>query len=490
MKFVVKYFPEITIKTKPVRKLLTKQLGQNIRNVLAKVSSETKMRNLWDSIEVWTPEDASDAVNDSVYGALACIPGIAHINKVVEFPLIDLDQIVADTLSVWAEALAGKTFVVRAKRTGRHDFTSVELERYVGGGLNQKSAAKGVDLHNPEVTVAIEVRDDRVFVIDQRLEGLGGFPLGTAGTTVTLVSGGFDSTVATYQIIRRGIKTHFLFFNLGGAAHENGVKEVIYYLWKKYGSSHRVQFVSVPFEGVVEGILDQVEDRYMGVVLKRMMMRAANRVCDKIGTDAYVTGEAIAQVSSQTMMNQRLIDDVTDRMVIRPLAVSDKQTIVDLARHIGAASFVERIPEYCGVISRKPNAACKKADVELAESSFDDGLLDQALEQATVESIDTMVWQPTQGMDSALNEKINRDVAVIIDVRHPNDAEKAQFSLAGHEVISIPFYSINKRFKELDATKDYLLYCDKGVMSKMHALHLADAGYKNVGVYHADESNG
>lgn len=488
MKFVVKYFPEITIKTKPVRKLLTKQLGQNIRNVLVKVTSESKMRNLWDSIEVWTPDDASDAVNDSVYGALACIPGIAHINRVVEFPLVDLDQLVTDTLSVWSEALAGKTFVVRAKRNGQHDFTSIELERYVGGGLNQRSEAKGVDLHNPEVTVAIEVRDQRVFIIDQRREGLGGFPLGTAGTTVTLVSGGFDSTVATYQIIRRGIKTHFLFFNLGGAAHENSVKEVIYYLWKKYGSSHRVKFVSVPFEGVVEGILDEVEDRYMGVVLKRMMMRAANKVSDKIGTDAYVTGEAIAQVSSQTMMNQRLIDDVTDRMVIRPLAVSDKQTIVDLARHIGAASFVERIPEYCGVISRKPNAACKKADVEQAETTFDFNLLDQALEAAKVESIDTMEWQSTEDMDRAINVKVNRETAIIIDVRHPNEVEQGEFSVEGHEVINMPFYSINKRFGQLDPSKDYLLYCDKGVMSKMHALHLSDAGYKNVGVYHNDQT--
>ncbi|MDN3648610.1 tRNA uracil 4-sulfurtransferase ThiI [Reinekea marina] len=486
MKFVVKFFPEITIKTKPVRKLLIKQLGQNIRNVLLKVSADAKMRNLWDSIEVWTPEDASDAVNDSVYGALVCIPGIAHINKVVEFPLVDLDQVITDTLSVWGDALNNKTFVVRAKRTGKHDFTSVDLERYVGGGINQRSNAKGVDLHNPEITINLEVRDQRVFVIDQRREGLGGFPLGTAGTTVTLVSGGFDSTVATYQIMRRGIKTHFLFFNLGGAAHENSVKEVIYYLWKKYGSSHRVKFISVPFEGVVEGILDQVEDRYMGVVLKRMMMRAANKVSDKVGTDAYVTGEAIAQVSSQTMMNQRLIDDVTDRMVIRPLAVTDKQTIVDAARSIGAASFVERIPEYCGVISRKPNAACKKADVEAAESTFDFNLLEQALESANVESIETMKWQPTSEIDHAVSAKIDRETAVIIDVRHPNDIEQQAFKLENHEVINIPFYSINKRFKELDSSKEYLLYCDKGVMSKMHALHLSDAGFKNVGVYHDD----
>lgn len=483
MKFVVKLFPEITIKTRPVRKLLVKQLTQNIRNVLKKVSEDIKIKNQWDAIEVWTSDDVSESVNDDVYGALECIPGIAHVNRVREFPLGSFDDIVENTLSVWGDELAGKRFVVRVKRNGQHDFKSVDVERYVGGGLNKLSDARCVDLHNPDLTVRLEIKHDRLFVIDKRRQGLGGFPLGSADTTVTLVSGGFDSTVATYQMIRRGIKSHFLFFNLGGAAHENGVKEVIYYLWKKYGSSHKVQFVSVPFEGVVEEILSRVEDRYMGVVLKRMMMRAANQVCDRINVDSFVTGEALSQVSSQTMMNQRLIDDVADRLVIRPLAVTDKQEIVTLARQIGAASFVERIPEYCGVISRKPNAACKKQDVETAESAFNMSVLSDALTRASVESIDRMVWQPTLEMEQSLNNTLDHSRAVIIDVRHPYEAEQSPFAPEGHEVIQLPFYSLNRKFGGLDQSREYLLYCDKGVMSKMHALHLADAGFTNVGVY-------
>lgn len=487
MKFIVKLFPEITIKTRPVRKLLVKQLTQNIRNVLVKVSDDVRIKSQWDAIEVWTREGASDSVNDDVYGALECIPGIAHVNRVQEFPLGDFDDIVEKTRAVWADELQGKTFVVRVKRSGQHDFASVDVERYVGGGLNKLTEAKGVDLHKPDVTIRLEIKNDRLFVIDRRRPGLGGFPLGSADSTLTLVSGGFDSTVAAYQMMRRGVKTHFLFFNLGGAAHENGVKEVIYYLWKKYGSSHKVQFVSVPFEGVVENILETVEDRYMGVVLKRMMMRGANDICDQLKLDSFVTGEALSQVSSQTMMNLRLIDDVADRLVIRPLAVTDKQEIVTLARQIGAASFVERIPEYCGVISRKPNAACKRDDVELAEKQFDESVLATALEQATVESIDRMVWEPTAEMEHALNQSLDKEKAIVVDVRHPHEAELAPFAVPGHEVVQLPFYSLNRKFADLDQSREYLLYCDKGVMSKMHALHLADAGYRNVGVYRDDD---
>ncbi|TXR54143.1 tRNA uracil 4-sulfurtransferase ThiI [Reinekea thalattae] len=487
MKFVVKLFPEITIKTRPVRKLLTKQLAANIRNVLHRVGSGIQVKNGWDAVEVYTPEHATDALNDDVYEALTCIPGIAAVNRVREFELGSFDDIVQNTLSVWRDALVDKTFVVRVKRTGKHDFQSTDVERYVGGGIRQHSDAKGVDLHNPDVLIRLEVREQKLMVIDQRRAGLGGFPIGGADSTVSLVSGGFDSTVASYQMMRRGIRTHFLFFNLGGAAHENGVKEVIYYLWKKYGSSHKVKFISVPFEGVVEEILEQVEDRYMGVVLKRMMVRAANAVAQKLKVDSFVTGEALSQVSSQTMMNLRLIDEVSDRLVIRPLAVSDKQTIVDAAREIGAASFVERIPEYCGVISKKPNAACKRDDVVRAEQPFAMCVLDQALQSAKVELIDEMVWQPTLEMEQALNDKIDRQQAVIIDVRHPNEIEQAPLEVAGQDIIQMPFYSLNRQFKTLDQQREYLLYCDKGVMSKMHALHLADNGFKNVGVFRLAE---
>lgn len=482
MKFVVKLFPEITIKTKPVRQLLTKQLTQNARNVLKRITPDIKLRNVWDAIEVWTPDESTEEVNDAVYGALECMPGIAYINRVREFELINLDQVIQDAMTVWGDELANKTFVVRVKRAGKHEFTSIEAERYIGGGLNQLSAAKGVDLHNPQLTIQVDISNQKVFVVEKRRQGLGGYPLGSAGETITLVSGGFDSTVASYLMMRRGVRSHFLFFNLGGAAHENGVKEVAYYLWKKYGSSHKVNFVSVPFEGVVEGILTAVEDRFMGVVLKRMMMRAANAICQQLRLDSFVTGEALSQVSSQTMKNQRLIDEVAKPMVIRPLVVTDKQDIVNMARQIGASSFVERIPEYCGVISRKPNASCKHGDILRVEQEFDFNLLEEALASSKVEPIDKMKWQSVVDM-ALLGEPVGFENCVIIDVRHPFEAEESPLLSAPCSVVSLPFYSLNRKFTELDQSKTYLLYCDKGVMSKMHALHLQDAGFTNVSIY-------
>src|SRR5690606_18540225 len=111
-------------------------------------------------------------------------------------------------------------------------------------------------------------------------------------------------------------------------------KEVAHFLWEKYGASHRVKFVTVPFEGVVSEILTKVDNAYMGVILKRMMYRAATVVARGLEVNALVTGESVAQVSSQTLINLGVIDDVADLLTLRPLAVMDKGDIIDIARAI------------------------------------------------------------------------------------------------------------------------------------------------------------
>ena len=179
---------------------------------------------------------------------LRCTPGIAHCLEVHEYPLGDLDDIVARCKAHYAERLPGRIFAVRCKRAGKHPFSSMDVERHVGSQLRQQCGAAGISLKAPEIEVRMEIRDQRLFVVHEQHDGIGGYPLGALEQTLVLMSGGFDSTVAAYQMMRRGLMTHFCFFNLGGRAHELGVMEVAHYLWKKYGSSHRVLFVSVPFE--------------------------------------------------------------------------------------------------------------------------------------------------------------------------------------------------------------------------------------------------
>ncbi|MEF1231092.1 tRNA 4-thiouridine(8) synthase ThiI, partial [Vibrio fortis] len=169
-------------------------------------------------------------------------------------------------------------------------------------------------------------------------------------------------------------------FNLGGPAHEIGVKQVAHYLWNKFGSSAKVKFISIDFEPVVAEILENVEDGQMGVVLKRMFMRAGGMVAEKFKIEALVTGEALGQVSSQTLTNLRHIDNVTDTLILRPLINWDKEDIIDLARNIGTEDFAKVMPEYCGAISKKPSVKAKKGKLEAEEAKFNFEVLEQVIE--------------------------------------------------------------------------------------------------------------
>ena len=168
--------------------------------------------------------------------------------------------------------------------------------------------------------------------------------------------------------IKRGLLTHFCFFNMGGRAHELAVKEVALYLWMKYHSSHRIKFVTVPFEGVVEEILvlgrrlaDGRGAEAVYAACRRRCGAAAERSC---------TGnrESVAQVASQTLVNLNAIDEVSELMVLRPLCMMDKQTIINKAREIGTEEFSKHIPEYCAVISGSPTTKAKAQRLAEQES--------------------------------------------------------------------------------------------------------------------------
>ncbi len=481
MQFIVKFFPEITIKSKPVRKQFVKALRNNLRILLRPLDPEVDVQSDWDKIVVSSQSD-DESLRLQMVEVLSCTPGIAHFLDVKEFPYIDMHDAFEKTASLWGDRLAGQSFVVRCKRVGKHDFSSHQLEQYIGGGLNQHHETGGVDLHNPDVTVRLELRDDKLFIINQRHDGLGGFPMGSLDSVVSLISGGFDSTVSTYLTMKRGMRTHFCFFNLGGRDHEIGVKEVALYLWMKYGASSRVKFISVPFEGVVSEILKNVDDSQMGVILKRMMLRAGTQVAEKLSVQALVTGEAVAQVSSQTLTNLTVIDSATDMLVLRPLITSDKEDIIRISRQIGTEEFAAAMPEYCGVISVKPTTRAKPLKIEHEEGKFDFSVLDKALEDAAYINIDAIADEELLVQDvEVLNVPIQD--GVIIDVRHPSEEERKPLKISNVDIQKIPFYDLHTRFSELDKSKSYLLYCDKGVMSKLHASHLVEQGYTNVKVY-------
>ncbi|GGJ02418.1 tRNA uracil 4-sulfurtransferase ThiI [Halopseudomonas pertucinogena] len=478
MKLIIKFFAEVTIKSPQVRKRFVSQLRKNLKVLLRAIDPEIRLTGTWDSLEVVVGDDT--AVQTQVLERLKNTPGINHIHEVREYPLGTIEELGQLCAELFADQLTGRTFAVRCKRVGNHPFTSNEVARDVGAYLLTHTDVSGVSLKEPEVTVQVEIRQQRVFLIRARHEGIGGFPLGTMEPVLSLMSGGFDSTVASYQMLQRGILPHFVFFNLGGRAHELGVRQVAHYLWEKYAASHRLRFISVPFEGVVAEILQNVDNSQMGVVLKRMMLRAASRIAHRRGFHALVTGEAIAQVSSQTLPNLAAIDQVCDMMVLRPLITTSKTEIIRTARRIGTEAFSSSMPEYCGVISVSPDIHTNVRKVEAAEAGFDFSVLDEAIEQATSTDCCDLELE----MDGSEVETVEQALTgqVVLDIRAPDEEEARPLELEGVEVLKVPFYQLSSRFAELDAARAYLLYCEKGVMSQLHAQYLLDQGHDNVRV--------
>lgn len=482
MKFIVKLQAEITIKSRPVRKRFTKILESSVKNVLRRVDDQVTTRMNWDNIEVNTTNNTPEN-RLKLIETLKSTPGIPMFLEVQQTSFTDLHDIYEKTLAVHAKSIENKTFSVRVKRTGKHDFNSMEVERYVGGGLNQQVESASVKLSKPDVTVYLEIKNENLFIVTERHKGMGGFPIATQEDVLSLMSGGFDSGVASYQMIKKGARTHYCFFNLGGAAHEVGVKQVSYYLWNKFGASHRVKFFAVDFEPVVAEILENIENGLMGVVLKRMMMRAAEKIAEKMGIQALVTGEAIGQVSSQTLTNLNVIDRVTKTLILRPLVAYDKQDIIDIARQIGTEDFAKTIPEYCGVISKKPTVKAVLSKVEAEEANFDFAILDKVIAETRIFDIRDIGKESEaeiHAVDTLDNIPAN---SVVLDIRSPEEEDDNPLELEGVEIMHLPFYKLTTQFGDLDKSKDYLLYCDQGVMSKLQALYLLGAGFTNVKVY-------
>ena len=482
MKFIIRLHPEIIVKSRAVRKRFTRLLEGNIRLIFKRNLLSVEVRSSWDKLLLIVNPKSQDKL-DQVIELLQRIPGIDQILLVQESQFSDLDDICQQVKQVWQPLLADKSFAVKVKRKGQHPYSSLDIARYVGGYLNQHCPSAGVNLKNPDLLIEFEVNGDKLIQSHQRIKCLGGMPLPTQEDVLSLMSGGYDSGVATYQMMRRGARTHFCFFNLGGREHEIGVKQVSYYLWKRYSESHRVKFVVVDFAPVVADILENVENSQMGVVLKRMMVRAACKVADKLDICALVTGESLGQVSSQTLTNLSVIDKATQKLILRPLICMDKFDIIDLAKQIGTDDFAKVMPEYCGVISRKPTVKADVAKIEIEESKLDFSIIDSVVNAAKMRDIRSIAEETQQQTDCVNSVDVLPADAVVLDIRSPDEQEDKPLMLPNVKVKHVPFFKLASEFPSFAQDKAYFLYCERGVMSQLQALLLHEQGYTQVQVY-------
>lgn len=281
------------------------------------------------------------------------------------------------------DMLSAKSFKVESSRSDkRFPLTSIELSQYVGGELSEAFPDTAVDVHNPELTVHVEVRDKAAYVHAMPVPGAGGMPVGSNGVAVSLLSGGIDSPVSSYMICKRGVRlipVHFFSFPYTSQQAKEKVIELAELLT---GYCGRMTVEVVPFTHIQEEIRDKCAEEYFTLIMRRFMMRIAERIAVDNGAKAVVTGENLGQVASQTMEAMASTQAVINLPVLQPLIGMDKEEIVRLARKIG--TFDTSILPYedcCTVFTPKhPKTHPKLSEVAAAESVLDiDALVQEAI---------------------------------------------------------------------------------------------------------------
>ena len=417
---------------------------------------------------------ATVAEGDAAVAAQAMLAGsrvfgISSFSRVDAQIDADLDEIVRVGHDLYRDAVRGRRYAVAARRTGRHPFSSRDVCVELGAALNPYGT---VDLTTPEVTVSVEVRDQRAVLFSDRTEGPGGLPLGVQGRAVCLISGGFDSAVAAWLLLKRGVALDYVFCNLAGPAFERSVIEVARVLADRWSYGDRPRMHIVDFGEAVEELQNRVTPRYWQVVLKRLMYRAAEEVAAEIGADAVVTGESLGQVSSQTLRNLRAIESVADRPVLRPLVGFDKEEIIRIARRIGTAALSARVREYCAILEGKPVTAAKVVAVDREEAPLDPAVVRRAVEGRRVLNLRGLADDDLRR--DYLWIDVLPDGARLIDCRPPQQDDGWRHPRA-RRVLPRDFADFAAK---LDRDARYVLFCDNGVQSGQFANVLQAVGYE------------
>ena len=273
--------------------------------------------------------------------------GIAAVEHVEAIPFTDQDTLADAIAEQTSPVVDGHTFAVRPRRIGTHDWNSQDLAVAVGSRL----VARGnrVDLSHPEITVKVRVVDQTAYLTRSVTPAVGGLPLRTQGRALVLFSGGIDSPVAAFEVARRGVEVDYLHFSFGcgQADHAAGIAHGV---WERYGAGSQADLIVVEFEHAAREIPHRVQPRDRQMALKSAMYRTAERIAgDDPGIRALVTGEALGQVSTQTLDNLVALDRVVAIPVLRPLLTFDKTAIRQRAEAIGTYDLSARTREMCDI---------------------------------------------------------------------------------------------------------------------------------------------
>ena len=443
---------EITLKSRKVRKRFEDRLISNIKDIFHRVGISTyKIKKFRGRFVIET-----DSTEEGLR-ILRNVFGLNQIETALMFRFKDFDEILQKGEEIFKDRVRGKKFAVRVRRTGSHSFKSIDVERALGGRLFPYSA--GVDLTRPEVRIEVEIVDDIVFYILEKISGAGGLPVGIEGKILLLFSGGFDSTVSYYLLLKRGLEVDLVSFLFAGEPQLRSIFRIAKFLSDRYAAGYDPALYTIDFASVTTDIRKNVKESYRNIVLKRQMIRAAEILAREKDILAIATGDSIGQVASQTFDNLIVSSHATKLPIIRPVVTFDKQEIIDIARKIGVYDLVSSMKEYCQITPRHPVTRASVEAVQKQEVGVNLQILQDLVSKRRTfypTKIDDIEILDTQ---MELHE-IPED-AIIFDIRDRIDFEKHHLNGA----INIDEFELLSKIDELDRSRIYVVACYRGARS-------------------------
>ncbi|MHA1271197.1 MAG: tRNA uracil 4-sulfurtransferase ThiI [Candidatus Helarchaeota archaeon] len=348
-------YGEIALKTKGIRLDWENKLKNNIKNTL-------DLNNInYEKIEFLPTRGRFflfTKLTKDVSDILKRISGISSFSEVIETN-DDIEIITQTVLNFANQILKNEdSFALKVRRTGSHNYTSIDIARHVGENILNAFPEKklSVNLSNPDKIIYIEIRDKHTYIFDKIIRGMGGLPVGTQGRIISLISGGIDSPVAAWMMIKRGCFIRPVYFNNAPYLSEmtvNRVKSIIKKI-RSYDPRKEFYFYIVSHGPNLQHFIDNAPRTYTCLLCKRMMYRISEVIAKKEHAKGLVTGENLGQVASQTLDNINVLDKTIDLPVFRPLIGLDKEDIIQMAKKIGTYQLSIKNMESCKAVPPTP----------------------------------------------------------------------------------------------------------------------------------------
>jgi thiamine biosynthesis protein ThiI len=475
-RFVLRLSGDLYTKARQTRLRFLRRLEKNLADALQSHGIPHRLERNWSRFYVETDADAAGSEPaESASGVLSRVFGLQSVSEIAPLSFVDLADVVRQGEAFFRPHVAGRRFAVRASRRGARDlipFSSHDVEDALGRALLPHSA--GVDLGSPQVTAHVELEPGTAHLFLDKVSGHGGLPLGVEGRAVALVSGGFDSAVAAWLLLKRGVQLEYVFINLGGAAHRQGVQKVMREIARRWSYGSRPRLHEVDLRPVVAELQEKTAPRYWQILLKRLMLHSAEIIARQGGAAGIVTGDAIGQVSSQTVQNLAVISQAARLPILRPLLGFNKEEILAIARQIGVYDAAAEVAEYCGLQGRRPATRASLDSVLADEAKLEPDGWRTAVASRTVHDLRAL---PPAGLALPAIEIEVDEIppgATVLDLR------SGMAFLAWHypEALHLELPNALAAYPSFDRDRTYVLVCEVGLKSAHLAERMQEAGFR------------